>query len=195
MLLDDFLPTYQINQVHQVKVQASPERIMRAIKELMPGELSPVVRLLFALRALPERLFGKSGLQFSGDGSFLEQMFANGFILLQEKADRELVFGFVAPGSIGRFWKRDTHSTALPGDAQTFDAFEHPGFVKVAANFLIEQRQGGSALVSTDTRIQALSPQAHKSFGKYWLVIHPWSSLIRRLWLRAVKKRAERNMA
>jgi hypothetical protein len=33
---------------------------------------------------------------------------------------------------------------------------------------------------------------ARRKFGAYWLVICPGSALIRRMWLRAIERRAER---
>ena len=58
MLLDEFLPTFQFNEVHKVQVRASPEKTFAAIKELTWGELSPIVNLLLGIRALPARLTG-----------------------------------------------------------------------------------------------------------------------------------------
>ncbi len=41
-----------------------------------------------------------------------------------------------------------------------------------------------AGLIATDA-------QARRRFACYWRVIYPGSALIRRMWLRAVKKRAE----
>jgi hypothetical protein len=37
-----------------------------------------------------------------------------------------------------------------------------------------------------------LSEKARRNFRLYWFVIRPWSGLIRRLWLKAIKRRAEK---
>jgi hypothetical protein len=55
-----------------------------------------------------------------------------------------------------------------------------------AMNFCIE----GSTL-STETRVFAKTPEARRKFALYWYMIRPGSGLIRRSWLRAIKKRAE----
>ena len=43
----------------------------------------------------------------------------------------------------------------------------------------------------TETRIQATDAASERKFGLYWLFAQPGSALIRRVWLRAVRKRAE----
>ena len=63
---------------------------------------------------------------------------------------------------------------------------------KVVANFLLQEAGHSSIRTSTETRVRALSPRARKDFLPYWRVIYPGSALIRRMWLRAVKRRAER---
>ncbi len=69
-----------------------------------------------------------------------------------------------------------------------------PDYAKVAFNFLVGESAGAAGVtVTTETRIYALSPATRKSFAGYWRVIGPGSALIRRLWLRAIKRRAERN--
>jgi hypothetical protein len=42
------------------------------------------------------------------------------------------------------------------------------------------------------TRIQALDDAARAVMARYWRVIDPGSGMIRRMWLRAVRDRAER---
>ena len=63
MQLDKFLPTYEFNEIHTVKVDAPPERVFIAIKELTPAELSPLVFWMLDLRSLPAKLIGKNAAQ------------------------------------------------------------------------------------------------------------------------------------
>ena len=39
-------------------------------------------------------------------------------------------------------------------------------------------------MIATDTR-------ARRAFRAYWTIVHPGSAFIRRMWLRALKRRAE----
>jgi hypothetical protein len=57
-------------------------------------------------------------------------------------------------------------------------------------NFLITPDGGGSS-VSTETRVYAATVPAARAFRIYWRIIQPGSDIIRRSWLRAIKRRAE----
>lgn len=57
-------------------------------------------------------------------------------------------------------------------------------------NFLIIPEARGSR-VTTETRVFAANAAAARQFAVYWRIIHPGSDIIRRMWLRAVKRRAE----
>ena len=60
-----------------------------------------------------------------------------------------------------------------------------------AMSFLIAPDGGGGVKLSTETRVFADSDGARRSFAVYWRAILPGSDLIRRSWLRAIKRRAE----
>lgn len=60
--------------------------------------------------------------------------------------------------------------------------------VEVTMNFRIDE----NGRLSTETRVYAPQTRARIAFGLYWLLIRPGSGFIRRMWLRAIKKRAER---
>lgn len=192
MLLDKFADDYHINMVHATHVQAPPGRVLTAVKELPASELSPVVHLLFAIRALPEKLFGRQEMRFAGQKiPMLDQMFSSGFVKLAEDPDRELVFGLIVPSNIGRVWQKPDYDLDQITSAQDFVDFDHPNFCKVAGNFYVEAAGRSQVTMSTCSRVQALSPQARKRFAPYWFIIYPGSALIRHLWLNAIKRRAE----
>jgi hypothetical protein len=46
--------------------------------------------------------------------------------------------------------------------------------------------------LTTETRVQLTDANARRAFRRYWLVIRPFSGLIRRAWLRAIAQRAMR---
>ena len=59
-------------------------------------------------------------------------------------------------------------------------------------NFLIDELPGDMATrVRTETRIQVPTPGARRMFAAYWLLIRLGSRLIRKMMLRAIKRRAE----
>lgn len=62
--------------------------------------------------------------------------------------------------------------------------------VRAVAHFRVEPR-GGGAWVRTATWVETFSGGARVAFAVYWLVVGPFSGLIRREMLRAAKRRAE----
>ena len=59
-----------------------------------------------------------------------------------------------------------------------------------ACRAVVDFRIGGTGL-ATETRVHVADPAARRKFACYWLVVRPFSGLIRRLVLRAVKRKAE----
>jgi len=100
------------------------------------------------------------------------------FSVLADVPGRELVVG-----AVGRPWQ--LRGGGRP-DAD-FRAFDEPGYAKMAMDFRLD---GG--LLTTETRVLLTDAAARRRFRAYWLVIRPFSGLIRRVWLRAIKRRAER---
>ena len=49
-----------------------------------------------------------------------------------------------------------------------------------------------ASVVSTETRVFANSAGARRRFALYWRLIYPGSAIIRRMWLRAIERRALR---
>lgn len=66
-----------------------------------------------------------------------------------------------------------------------------PGTV-ATMNFLVTPDGGGGSNVSTETRVFAATAPAARAFAVYWRIIRPGSDIIRRSWLRAIKRRAEK---
>ena len=59
-------------------------------------------------------------------------------------------------------------------------------------NFVVTQDGASGSVVSTETRVYANSPSARRRFAAYWRVIYPGSAILRRMWLRAIQRRATR---
>jgi hypothetical protein len=189
MRLDGFLPVWQFNEIHTIKVNATPGRVYAAIQELTTRELSPLIFLLFDIRDLPARLTRRNTqLESFQDGPFLQQLYQGGFIPLGEDPGKEIVFGLV-----GQFWKLTGSEDPHIPDAQAFQAFNDPDFAKVAANLLIREKDG-RVICSTETRVQLAGQPARRKFAFYWRIISMGSGIIRMLWLRAIKRKAERKV-
>jgi hypothetical protein len=181
-VLDDFLPRYDVSDVHSVTVGAPPDAVMDAIRELTPREV-PLLVALMAVRRVPALL---SGHRPQVGGRLLDGMRKAGFTPLRD-SDDELVFGIV-----GRFWRLDSGLRKCAADE--FAGFSEPGFAKGAINFEL-QPIGRRTMVTTETRVAATDEGARRSFKRYWRLIAPGSALIRVAWLRAIRRRAERQAA
>ena len=171
MLIDEFLPRYDVYARYRINVRASLSEAYSAARSLDMSH-SKIVRWLYRLRGLPQS-------DFTLDG-----MLKWGFVLLADKPSQELVFGL-----IGRFWTPVPKIQRINADA--FTAFNTPGFAKAAGNIAFIAQSHGSVCVTTETRVHCLDHASRKRFFLYWLLISPFSGIIRKEWLRLIKQKAE----
>jgi hypothetical protein len=153
---------------------------MEAIRSLTSAEV-PALVVLMGLRSIPSMLRGRRPQL---RGRLLDGFTRAGFIPLRDAPD-ELVFG-----AIGRFWLPSGELRRI--DPLEFDAFAEPGVAKAAFDLRLEPA-GERTRIVTETRIATPDEGVRRSFGRYWRVIQPGSALIRRDWLRAIRRRAERH--
>ena len=178
--LEEFAPAHQFNEVHRIRIRAPMVRIYRSIKEVTAGEVT-LFRALTWIRRLG-RAGPESILNAPSHEPLLEVATRTGFLLLADEPERELVVGTVviAPGGVKR-----------PATPEQFKELAVPGVAKASMDFRIEEAGDGACLVSTETRVHATDASARRRFARYWTLIRPGSGFIRRMWLRAVKRRAE----
>ncbi|MGH2470950.1 MAG: hypothetical protein ACRDG6_00895 [Candidatus Limnocylindria bacterium] len=62
--------------------------------------------------------------------------------------------------------------------------------VRIAFGIWAEARGDNEARLATETRVHAPSSPARRRFRLYWLVVGPFSALIRRRWLSAAQRAA-----
>jgi hypothetical protein len=177
--LDEFAPAYQFNEVHRIRIRAPRIRIYRSFKEVTAGEIT-LFRTLTWIRR-----FGRAGpegiLNAPRHEPLLEVATRTGFLLLADDPEREVVIGTVviAPRGVKR-----------PATPEQFKELIAPGIAKAVMNFRIDDGDDGAWLVSTETRVHTTDASARRRFARYWTVIRPASGFIRRMWLRAIKRRA-----
>ena len=178
-MLDDFLPRYDVHEIHSISTSAAPAAVMEAINGLTPTEV-PVFVALMGIRSVPALLRRR---RLPLRGPLLDGFRSSGFVTLHQAPD-ELVLG-----GVGRFWQPSGGLRRIA--AAEFRDFDEPGFAKAAFNFQIG-RAGARTLLRTETRVATTDAHARRSFGRYWRFVHPGSALIRIAWLRAIRRRAER---
>lgn len=142
--LDRHLPQFDVNEIHQISLDISPEE---AVDRVLGLPVTPdwIVRSLFRIRGL-------GGLDLS----------------VEDFASRELGLEIV----------ERTSSVVV--------AVGRPRRQRIAISFEAAPREGGGSILSTETRVADVGP----GFRLYWLVVGPFSALIRRHWLRAVSRRS-----
>ena len=165
MSVRDALPVYHHHERHSIRVSATPERALAAAREVRVEDMSGV-RLLFKLR----------GLRAASQGPAWGALLAQGFQTLGEDT---LVL-------VGRPWTAGGNLRRV----DDFVAFGEPGYAKMAMDMRAVP-DGDGALLETETRIYLTDASARRRFRAYWLVIRPFSGLVRRSWLQAAKRRAE----
>jgi len=180
--LDEFVPVYQFNEVHSIRIQAPRERVYQAVKAVTADEI-------FLLRTLTWlRRFGRPGpesvLNAPERLPILDVATRTTFRLLAEEVGREIVVGTVVLAPPG-FRVREKPT------AEEFKALHEPGFALAAMNFIVEDAGPDACRVTTETRVYATDASARRKFARYWRVIYPGSALLRHTWLRAIRHRAE----
>jgi hypothetical protein len=157
--IDSWLPTFNVGERHEIGVALPVEQALRHALAT-PAAPDRLIRLLFRLRGLDP------------EGSIEQFMTANGFTVL-ERTPTTYVVGLVA---------RRRRLPLTGPDA--WRAAAVPGSVKIAVDFRVEPGALGARVI-TETRVAANDRPALRSFRLYWLVVGPFSKLIRRRWLRA----------
>ena len=178
--LDEFVPAWQFREYHSRRIAAPPAAVFEAIKRTRPDEIflfHTLIRIRTAGQTPPESV--RDAIRRYE--SLIDIATHSTFIYLADDPPRELVVGTVVRAPPGR---RRTVTPAM------FQEPLPPGYVLGAMNFIVTPDTSGGSLVSTETRVFANSPAARRRFAAYWRVIYPGSALIRRMWLRAVERRA-----
>jgi hypothetical protein len=114
-------------------------------------------------------------------------------MMLAEQPRRELVLGtlVMVPDDLRKLPLAERQRLRAEFSPAKFVALDKPGYAKAAMNFVIADEGNGWTRLATDTRVHATSAGVRRRFAAYWRVIYPGSSLLRRTWLSAIRKRAE----
>ena len=173
MLIDEFLAQYNFHEGHKTIIRARKEVVRRALEEWQPQD-SFFWRLFLRLRGL-----GKPR------GTLREWARGNGFICLAE-TEEEVVYG-----QIGRFWAvNERRALISPATAEEFRRFDSPNYAIAVINVRLEPLNRRRTRVYTETRVRTIGPQARWLFRLYWLLIKPFSGLLRRAMLNGIRRRA-----
>ncbi len=168
MLIDAFMPVYDIQKRHETSVKAATPEVFAGVRALDMSE-SPLIRYLCQLRGLPKEALTLRGLQDIG------------FTRLGYREDEEILLGIT-----GRFW-------TIRGDIvrlkpEEFGMFDAPGYAQAVWNFSIAPAEEGASRLRTETRVRCIGQASYRKFRVYWFFVAPFSFFIRRQCLQLVKR-------
>jgi len=176
--IDSFAPNPDAVETHSIDIAVSREVVYRALWTTDIGG-SIAIKLLLVLRSLPE--FVMRGSRPRNSEVNLQTLIDSGFGVLAEKPGEEIVLGVT-----GRFW-RPTGNLS-PFKREDFDQPVPPGIARAVWNFSVNETGDGHTVLSTETRVTCGDPASRRKFRVYWFFVRPFSGLIRRLMLRAVRQ-------
>ncbi len=170
-LQNKYLPASDISKSEVIVIHAPVEVVFRIVEDLDFSN-SQVIRILFRLRGMPV----PESLTLRG----LEKL---NFIRLETIKNEEMIIGL-----IGQFW---TPSGRLKKfQPREFVEFQDSRYAKATWSFSLIPVDNCIQLV-TETRVLCPTRETKKKFRRYWRLIQPFSSLIRREILRSIKAKAE----
>lgn len=180
-LLDRFMPTYEVVERHQIRIDAPAEITFEAATE-MDLQQSPIIRAIFRGREWIMRSHPATPRE---PGSFIAQMRGIGWGVLAEVPGREIVMGAVTQP-----WMADVVFRPLP--PEEFVAFHDPGYVKISWTLRADPVGPAESVFRTETRVVTTDPDARAKFRRYWSFVSPGVVLIRWASLAPLKANAER---
>lgn len=176
MLIDQFSPRWHFREHHRRSSSAAPADLLTAVDHVTWAEV-PVMRSLMRVRSA-------GGLRLTGSGPILQDMTRVGFTALAQNEDE------VVAGAIGRPWSprggAPPEWSAATDPADVFVDFAAPGWAKMVLNF-----HASAGELSTETRVLLTDDRSRRLFTGYWIVIRPFSGLIRGRWLTAIAQHAD----
>ena len=182
--MEQFLPRYDVAVVHADVFRAPPAECYERVLELNLCR-APFIRVALGIRALPQRVLGvmrapgkETTIEAASPTFRLMDMANLGWILLAETPGVEMVLG-----QVSRRWKADASSTDAPTTPEQFTNLDAPGFAKIATCLRVDRYGTDSCILTMETRV-ATDAMSRRRFRRYWLLIGPVSSVIRRMALR-----------
>ena len=179
MLIDSFVPNPDAVETHSIVINASAEEVNGALWTADLGG-SLIIKLLMGLRSLPDFILRGGCVPLRKRSITLQTLIDSGFGVLAKQPD-EIVLGVT-----GKFWRPTGNLSSF--NREDFDHPVPPGFARGVWNFWVKEEKRGRTILSTETRVICGDDISRRKFRVYWFFVRPFSGLIRRVMLRAVKR-------
>ncbi len=178
--LDRFLPRADVRERHEVVVRAPADLVFDLARHLDLRSVAPI-RAIFRLREL---LLGARRRERPARG-LVEETLGLGWGVLEEEPGR-----FFAAGAVCEPWLPDVIFQRV--EASRFASYAEPGRVKIVWTLEARPLSHGATRFVTETRAAGTDAEARTRFRRYWRRVGAGVVLIRRLFLRALRREAER---
>ena len=159
--LDQFVPAWQFNEFHSVRIAAPKEKVYTALKQVKAEEILFFHTLVWLRRR--GRPGPESILNPPPNMPLLEVATKTTFIVLSEELNQEIVVGALVAAPRG--WRPRGERT--PEAFKALLASQQPGFAVAAMNFRLEdcdapanQAAVPCTLLTTETRVYAMDAPA-----------------------------------
>ncbi len=182
MLLDSLMPDFDATRIEHRVIDGRPADVYEVairVDFLDAMRRSPIVRGLFALRAVVERAAAtvrRSPMVSPPEPVALrlvEMPERGDWVRLGEDRPNEFAFGV-----IGRFWAGTTAFEQIESSA--FRSFDRPGYAKIAASLSLRSYGDQRTLLSYEARTQATDETARRAFLRYWTLVSPGVGVVMR---------------
>jgi hypothetical protein len=182
VLIDEYMPRYDVVERHSLEVRGSPSSAYDALLRV-DFAASGIVRVLEAVRSFPatHRAWRRGSPRRPRKAMTLATLESSGFVRLAAIPGNEIVLGIE-----GRFWALDGGRCSPPASAFRTSA-PQPGTARAVWNFAFRAIGPTRTLVSTETRVLCADAHARHRFLPYWYIIRLASGLIRRAMLRRIR--------
>jgi hypothetical protein len=170
LLLDDVLPEFDETIVENIVVDADPEIVFAAVRNMDFLEISsPLMDAAMFVRALP----GRIGRRVRGD-----EPAPTPAAKLSDLLDGIKV------------WQPEIEWKPVP--AAEFASFSEPGFAKIAAGFSMRSYGKNRTLLTYESRTANTDEESRRRFHRYWWLVRVFVGVVLRAALRTAKDLAER---
>jgi hypothetical protein len=169
--IQQYLPHPKHTEINRIFVNAKPGDAWEVVRHFNAAEIS-WIRLLFAIRTLPEKLSGKHH-SHEDRRIGVDQIEAKGkgFIILHETPGKEVVVG-----AVGQFWHLNIPFADVK--PEEFKDFSQPGWGKLAWAITVEPYMDGST-ISLELRTTATDEHSWRKLKNYYRIIGLGSKPIR----------------
>lgn len=172
MLVDDFLPTYDVSDAVATVVDADVGTTWNALMEvdlIEVGRERPLVAVLGAIRILPDivshMLHGELPQRPPAHMRLRDitsiPLDEGGWVLLDERPRDEIALGLV-----GKFWRPVIEFAKVR--AEQFRDFGEPGYAKTIYSLSVRALDGHRTLLSGVMRTATTDEHARRWFRRYW---------------------------